>query len=408
MDPITTPEINPNVSVAANIDSELDAALNKSFDKSFRDPVQPVNKMDAPTDKVEPKVESKNDQASKPEIKVEEKASVKPVDEKPVLTPDEIDKIDPKDKGAWGAIKNANKMAHATIAARDSEITKIKTSFAEKIAELQKKIDEHAASNSELEKYRAMVDIQADPEFVSTYDQPIDKAISGIKEMISSLGVTKETVDGIDFKDPSRLEQVIDLISQNRDRFTASKIERKIKEYLELNDKRDETLQEHKNNYKETLEKKKKESFSKQAEGEGRMINYVESFIKKTDAQGNPAIPFLNKITPKEGIPPGEADHINRHNALVDTIKGKIQVMLKAKEPEHIADLVLTAATSFYLDNQLKAVTEQLKKSQEELQKISVVSTETPSRKPVSAGRNGNHEPLDHDSALSKFFKDRR
>lgn len=411
-DPIAPVENSQPSNVGPNIDAELDAALGKSFGGSSNsNDVQPVSdntnpiKNDVKENKPEPEQQKEEVKASS------QKKTDKPNEvEKPTLTPEEIDKIDPKDKGAWGAIKNANKRAHAIISEKESEISKLKATLAEKTSVSQKELDAIKAEKSELEKYRAMVDIQADPEFVSKYDQPIEKSINGIKEMIASLGVTKETVDGIDFKDPARLEKVIDLISQNRDRFTASKIERKIKEYLELNDKRDETLQEHKNNYKETLEKRKQESFAKQSEGEGRMIKHLELKASEKDKDGKALIPFLNKLDQKENATPAELDQINNHNSMVDVMGKKLQEVMKMKEPEQQAEIAIAAVASHYLMAQLRLANDQLKKAQEQLNKMAAVTTESPSRKPNNPmGRNGNSEPLDTDAALASFgFKGRR
>lgn len=399
--PIETPNIAPN------IDAELDAALGKSFAGVVDTPI--VENNDKPNvveppavPKVQP--ESKQD---KPELKVEKVE--KPVEEKPLPTQEEIEKINEKDKGAWGAIKNANKRAHSMIEQKDAEIAKLKSVIAEKGSETQKEIEAIKKEKAELEKYRAMVDIQADPEFVSKFDQPIEKAVTGIKDMIKSLGVTQETVDSIDFKDPARLEQVIDLISQNKDRFTASKIERKIKDYLDLADKRNETLEEQKKNYKDHLEQRKKEAFAKGSEIEGRMLKHLELKTTEKNKEGKPLIPFLNKIDPKENATQAEIDQVKNHNTMVEDLSGKLQSVLKMREPEQQAEIALAAVASHYLMAQLKVTTEELRKAKEELGKIAVVSSETTTRKPNNpTGRNGNSEPIDTDTALNQHFAGRR
>lgn len=396
--------------IAPNIDAELDAALGKSFASFDKSPPEEVVEKPAPVasdpvKKAEPVIEK-----DKVELKPEEKKVEKPIEnEKPILTPEEVDKIDQKDKGAWGAIKNANKRAHSMIEQKDAEIAKLKSTLAEKGSASQKELDAIKAEKAELEKYRAMVDIQADPEFISKYDQPIEKAVTGIKDLIKGLGVTQETVDSIDFKDPARLEQVIDLISQNKDRFTASKIERKIKDYLELADKRAETMEDQKKNYKETLEKRKKELFAKESEGEGRMLKHIELKTQEKNKDGKPLIPFLTKIEPKENATQTEIDQVKNHNALADDLNGKLKDVLKMKEPEQQAEIAIAAVASHYLMAQLKVTTEELRKAKEELSKISAVTTETPTRKPNNpTGRNGTSEPLDTDQALNQHFAGRR
>lgn len=386
---------------APDIDAELDAALGSSFGSIPESTPEPVHKEVPPAD--QPRKEELV--VNKPEVKQPEKRVEKAVEvEKPLPTPEEVEKINEKDKGAWGAIKNANKRAHSMIEQRDAEIVKLKSVIAEKGSASQKELDAIKAEKAELEKYRAMVDIQADPEFISKYDQPIEKAVTGIKDMIKGLGVSQETVDSIDFKDPARLEQVIDLISQNKDRFTASKIERKIKDYLELSDKRNETLEDQKKNYKETLEKRKKELFAKESEGEGRMLKHIELKASEKGKEGQPLIPFLNKLQPKENATQSEIDQVNKHNSVVDGLSSKLQEVLKMKEPEQQAEIAIAAVASHYLMAQLKVVTEELRKSKEELAKISAVSTEAPVRRANNpTGRNGKDEIQDTDQALASF-----
>lgn len=393
---------NSSPNIAPDIDAELDSALSQSFTDPINNPVindppkQVVEKNEAPKPIVEEKSEPKSENKNKP---IE--------NEKPILTAEEVDKIDQKDKGSWGAIKNANKRAHAMIQQKDDEITKLKSTLAEKGSASQKELDAIKAEKAELEKYRAMVDIQADPEFISKYDQPIEKAVIGIKDMIKGLGVSQETVDSIDFKDPARLEQVIDLISQNKDRFTASKIERKIKDYLELADKRLETMEDQKKNYKETLEKRKKELFAKESEGEGRMIKHLELKIKEKK-DGKPLFDFLNKIEPKENATQAEIDQVKNHNDMADDLVNKIQAVTKMREPEQQAEIAISAVLSHYLLAKLKATEEQLRKKTEEISKIAAVTTETPTRKPNNpTGRNGNSEPLETDQALANYFSGR-
>lgn len=404
--PDQPPESQNANNLAPNIDAELDAALGKTF-SGMVDKPEPVD----PPKQVVPANEPSKEPApvieqNKPELKVEEK---KVEAEKPLPTQEEIEKINEKDKGAWGAIKNANKRAHSMIEQKDAEITKLKAAIAEKSSATQKEIEALKAENEENKKYKAMIDLEADPEFVSKYDQPIEKAVTGIKDMIKGLGVSQETVDSIDFKDPARLEKVIDLISQNKDRFTASKIERKIKDYLDLADKRSETLEDQKKNYKDHLEKRKKESFVKESETEGRMIKHLELKTTEKNKDGKPLIPFLNKIDPKENATQAEIDQVKNHNNMVDDLSGKVREVLKMKEPEQQAEIAIAAVTSHYLLAQLRVTTEELRKAKEELGKIAVVSSETTTRKPNNpSGRNGSSEPLDTDSALNQHFAGRR
>lgn len=400
METQTQTETPVDVSASSNIDLELDTALSKSFASHI--------KSEAP--KEAPPIQENKEVKNEKEIKPVEQAQDKPKatepteDAKPLLTAEEIEKINPKDKGAWGAVKNANKRAHSMLEQRDVEIQKLKATLAEKSSNAQKELEAIKKEKTELEKYRAMVDIQADPEFVSKYDQPIEKAVTGIKGMLSEMGVSADIVGQIDFNNTKLLEEIVGHVSKNRDEFVARKLKRKIEEYLDLSDKRGETLQEQQKNYKETLENRKKESFAKASEGEGRMIRHLELKASEKGQDGNPLIPFLSKIQPKEGATPIEVQQSENHNNMVDAMNKKLQSVLKMKEPEDQAEIAIAAVASHYFVAENKALKEELRKAKEELSKISVASTETTTRKPASAVRNGNGEILDTESAVSNFF----
>lgn len=410
------PDQIENANVAPNLDAELDAALNKSFANIRGEPEQlPVVQKDtAPNETGKPEV--KKDEV-KQEIKEEVKNETNKVsapEDKSLPDPDSIsDTVGAKAsnvaKEGWNALKNNYKKAHRIAQEKDGEIAKLKATLAEKGNATQKELETLKSQMSELEKYRAMVDIQADPEFISKFDKPVSDAIDGIKGLIKGMNVSQETVDAIDFNDPQRLQQIVDIIAQNKDRFTAAKIERKMREYLDLADKRNETVQEQKNNYKDTLEKRKQELFAKSAEGEGRMMKHLQSKATEKGQDGKPLIPFLNKMEPKENATQSEIDQVNNHNGLVDIMGKKLEEVMKMKEPEQQAEIAIAAVASHYLMSEVRALRSQLQKAQEELKKVSVVQTETPTRKPNNpTGKNGQNGEVDHDTALNKFFSNRR
>lgn len=406
-DPITPVEIETNENVAPNIDSELDDALNK-YTSSIRESNSEPSKEKIDKSIQETKVEEKSiSESPKQEVKKEHPKSQEI--EKPTLTSDEIERLDPKEKGAWGAIKNANRKAHGMIQDRDSEIAKLKSVIADKSSSTQKELETIRAEKAELEKYRAMVDIQSDPEFISKYDKPIENLVSEIKSFLKQRNVTDETLEKIDFNSRSLLSQIIGFVDKEEGELSASELRGKIRDYLDLNNKRSQTLEEQKKNYKETLEKRKQESFAKQSESEGRMLKHAELKSTEKDKDGKPLIPFLNKVEPKENSTQAEIDQINNHNHLVDVMGKKLQSVLAMKEPEHHAEIAIAAVASHYLMAQLKATNEELRKAKEELQKMAAITTEAPSRKSNNpTGRNGSSEPVDVDSALSTYMSRKR
>jgi len=405
---------NEPQNIAPNIDSELDAALSKSFSES-NEILSELPKADKEAPKKEElkqekqgeRSEQKPDDSSSDRKPKSEARQEKHQEEKKILTPEEVEKIDPKDKGSWGAIKQANKTAHRIIADKETEITKLKSALAEKGSTSTKELETLKSQISELEKYRAMVEVQADPEFISKYDKPIEGLEKDIKEFLKLRNVKPEFLDKINLNDTRLMSQIIGLIDKDEGEITASELRGKIREYLDLTQKRSKTVEEHKSNYKETLEKKKQENFTKQSESEGRMIKHIQAKATENNKEGKALLPFLRKMDLKEGASEGEIENANRHNEMVDQLDQKLQAIMKFKEPEQMAEVAISAVASYWLKAQNKALHEALTKAQEEIKKISTVNTESSNRKAPSVRRNGNNEPEDLDSALAGHFNGR-
>lgn len=406
------PELNPpnepalENNIAPNQDAELDAALSKSF-ANMRSQSESDNKGKDTTPPPEPKKEVKPAEPAR-EISPEEGKKPIVVEDKSLPDPEQIEQAPPgkpssQSKDGWNALRNNYKKAHRITQEKDAEITKLKATLAEKSSLAQKELDAVKTQMSELEKYRAMVDIQADPEFVSKYDQPIEKSVTGIKGMLQEMGVSNAVVDQIDFNNTKLLEEIVGHVSKSKDEFVARKLKRKIEDYLDLSDKRNETLEEQKKNYKELLEQKKKDSYTKGAESEGRMIKHLELKSQEKDKDGKPLIPFLSPMQPKENATQAEIDQANNHNTMVEAMNKKLQGVLKMREPEQQAEIAIAAVASHYLMSQVRALNQELNNAREELKKMSVVTTETPTRKPAAA-RNGNQELVDTDTALGSYF----
>lgn len=397
--PNATESLNP-VIVPPNFDEELDAHLNKSFESHI--PKQNEAKIEEPK-KVE--VKTKETIEDKPESKIEVKKSDKPVEiEKPLLTPDEVDKMEPKKQDAWTALKNNNKRSLRALEAKEAEIAKLKAIVAERGQMSQKELDALKAENGELAKYRAMIDIQADPEFLSKFDQPIEKTVDSLKVMLREMNVSDELINQIDFTNTKLMDDIINNVGEHRDKFIARKLQRKVEELVDLNDKRNETLAEQKEKYKETLEARKKQAFEKDTEAEGRALRHLEAVANSKDKEGKSLFPFLNRIEPKETATQPEIDQINSHNRMVEMMQQKVQQAYKMQKPEERMEVAVAAAAAHYLSAQLRAITSKYQSLEAEIKKISAINSETEKSKPVAIKRNSNGAILDTDEALAAHF----
>lgn len=418
--PVQEPQ-NQGLVEASGLDSELDDALSKTF-KGMNFNEEPKNEQP----KIDERVEDKNpdskreDKTVQPDPKATNKEPKKEEraveEEKPLPSPESLDETPQgKSQAAWTALKNNYKRSFKTIEQKDQEISKLKSAIAERSSLSQKESETLKSQVEELSKYRAMIDIQADPEFVSKFDQPIERVKDSIKALFKTVKdkatgnpLSDEIINSIPFTDTRTVDGILEYIEANGDKTTAKRIQRKIEELVELDDKRNEILSEQKNNYKQVLENKKKESFSKEAESEGKMMKHLEMIALGKDGSGNqrtPPIAFLNKINPKESATQPEIDQINNHNRMVDLMQQKVAQAMKLSSPEDKMEMIIAAVGSHYLAAQLKAAIGKISSLEETLKKISSVNSETEKVKPSSSPRNGNGQTHpDTEAALATFF----
>lgn len=396
---IVQPQAESSGIVAPDLERELDDALSKQFSGVTQNVTAKSN--EEKQKPIENKIESNSTQSDPKKLD-------KPIQEdKPLPKPESLEKEAPKKQDGWTSLKNNYTRAHKVIETKDAEITKLKSALAEKGTVTTKEVETLKAENEDLRKFRAMVDIQADPEFVSTYDEPIKKSIASIKEMLMAMNINQKDIDNLkphDFTDTQFMHKVVSQFEESGDSFKARKIQRKVEELLDLSDKRNETLIEHKDNHKKYIEDKKKETFTQTAENEGKIIQRLQFISKMKDKDEREMFPFLNKIEPKENSTQPEIDQMNTHNRLVDLMGQKLQQALSAKTPEDKADVAVSAVASHYLSSQLRVAVSKIASLQQELQKISAVGTETVSKKPAAPSRNGNGQELTIDDALSEHF----
>lgn len=399
---ITPPSASPNAlppseapPVAPNLDDELNDALSKAFPSQSNEP-QPK--------KEAPKVEKPTEKAKEPE---KPKEDPKPAPKEPkaeLQKPEEITEDPPKTQDGWIAQKKRYKQAVQAIEQKDNEIKKLKAGFAEKGSATAKEVEDLRNEIKELSKYRTMVDIQADPEFISKYDQPIEKAKNTVKEMLGGMDVSKQVLDQIDFTNTKLMDEIIDHVGEHRDKITAKRLQRKIEEIVDLMDKRGETLSQQKTNYEKFMEDKKKESSLKGAENEGRALRHLENIAAAKDKAGNTLFPFLSKVTAPENATKPQIQQIEAHNKVVELMQQKLNGALKSETPEERAEVAVAAVASHYLQAQLRAVVKENASLKEELKKISNVTTEKENPSPNLGAPKQDGSLMNTDEALATHF----
>lgn len=402
--PETTPPIAtiinpPENEPQPNREAQLDDSLSKLFGNDTSSNSKPVEQPEKPVEKPSPE---------------EPKAQQKPVESKQdtnkVSEPEKVEEGDfntKPSKEGWKILKENRARDKKIILEKDQELEKLKASLAEKGQTTSKEAEALKKEIEELKSYRAMVDIQADPEFVAKFDEPISKKSESVAKLLAAWGVSAEIIQRIDYTDTGLLTTIKDTIAESKDEISAKKFFRLAEEINDLYDKRTEHLEDYKSKYKEVVEAKKKESFSKQAESEGRIQQRLSEISQMKNESGESQFPFLNEISPKDPTNAAEVEQADRHNKAVAFLKGKLEGALKSETPEEKADLAVAAVAAHWSAAQLKAALQKIKSLEAELSKISKVSSETPrSQRPRVPSSNGQ-DHVDIDTALDNFMRTR-
>lgn len=374
--------------------AQLDNDLSKLFDSPESSP------------KVEPKSAEPKSSPDKVEVvKEEPKAEKKDKDKLPEPEKAEVDDSKPKTKEGWKILRDNYEKSKKTLAEKDSELSKMKAALAEKGQLTSQEAETLKKEIEELKSYRAMVDVQADPEFTQKFDEPISKRTEQIAKMLTEWNVSKEIIDKIDYTDPGLLDRLADTIGENKDKISAKKFRRLAEEVNELYDKRTENLDEYKKNYKNILETKKKESFTKQAENEGRMQKHLEAIAQMKNEHGELRFEFLVDKVAKDPTNSAEVAQVEHANKIYAAIREQVLNLMKAESPEDRAELAVAAGYAKLADARMRAVLKKNESLQAEIAKLSKVSSETPkTQRPRNAPASSNGEMnLDLDAALSNF-----
>lgn len=390
VDIITPPANEPQPDRQAQLDNDLE----KLFDS-------PESK---------PKAESKPVESEKPDNKIadpkeEPKAEKKDSGKLPEPEKAEVDDSKPKTKEGWKVLRDNYEKSKKTLVEKDSELAKMKAALAEKGQLTSQEAETLKKEIEDLKSYRAMVDVQADPEFISKFDEPITKRTEQIHKMLTEWGVAEAIIQKIDYTDAGLLDKISDSIAENKDKISAKKFLRFAEEINELYDKKNEHLDEYKKNYKNILETKKKESFAKQAESEGRSQKHLEAIAQMKNEHGELRFEFLVDKKAKDPTNPDEVAQVEHTNKVYAAIREQVVAMSKAETPEEKMEVSVAAGYAKLADAKLRAALKQNESLKAEIAKLSKVSTETPkTQRPRNAPASSNGEMnLDLDAALSNF-----
>lgn len=395
---------------------DLERSLREAFNRSSNNE-KTSNSDKAKSDPIPDDKSGQGDAGASRQPEKKDTARSEPLPEKKEGLVDPSTVADPKNLGksadGWKTLKSIASKNFEMANQRAQENEQIKKTLAQKDLEYKGQIEKLTKQVEELSGFRAIVDIQADPEFISKYEEPITKLESELKGMLKSMQVSDDVISKIDFQDPQRVSMILDVLDQSSDKITAKRFGRRAEDLIELNDRKNEELQKWKSNHKGLLESKKKEAFERNTQREGVMLKLVDEYASAKDEKtGESKIAFLSKKEPPPNANKEQLKMVEGHNKVVDAMHGRLKEILATDTPEAKVETAIAALASQWLNAQLQDVQRQLEQKTEELKKFTQIDSEgserTPKAKAAYNPTGADPKTLSIDTAFEHAFPGRR
>ena len=218
------------------------------------------------------------------------------------------------------------------------------------------------ADYDDLRKFRAVFDIQSDPDFQNKYDVPINQAKANIYGIMKQHGASDELLQSIEAQGgPDKIDQSWWLNTLGKLPMTdAERVKRNIVDVADLSEQRAGKIMNSAQNaeqYYKSRDEALVDRFTKQDE---ESINYIQERIKKENADW-----ALQKTIPA-GANPEQRKAIESHNGQVAQLEQMFRGAMYPQTPQERADVAAAAAMSHILTNQLR--TEQTSRQRMEAQ----------------------------------------
>jgi len=306
----------------------------------------------------------------------------------------------------WNALKESSKKAHAIVEKQRAEITKINLALAEKSKVSTQEVEDLKKKLDELEGYRAKFDYQFDPEFKKQYSEPMQKLETDMRKMLIESGVREDVIKNLNWSDSTQMDRVAKSLDEHVNSIVADRFRMRARDFIELSTKKEDFLQEFQGKHKEFTSKRAQELEQKSMEGDASRLKHVNTLSQIKDDKGEYRFPFLLKFEAQDPQNSEEVQRVEDHNKMVDMMRGRLQKVMSAKDPETMAQVSIAAVAASYLNEQLKMSRDEVTSLREDLKKYNDASSERrgPGQKPSGGKGYKTPESLELDDALSEAF----
>lgn len=322
------------------IDAALDAVYEEAYGEAEAQPTEP------PTEPIaEP-------QTAIPQREVATQPT-EPIQETPAPTAPEIDpeisaieqprNLSEKNQSNWRKLQET-----ASQYKRQSQEAE---ALRQKLQEYEQK-PPAPADYDELRKFRAIFDIQSDPDFQAKYDQPLNQAKHQIYQILKKHGASDEVIASIEkHGGPGKVDEEW-WVNNAINKLPLTDSERLKRSLLDVSDLQEKRLNEiyksasNANQYYQQKEQAAVEWFSNQ---EKEIYGYIQNKIVEQKAD------WAQRKEVPQNATPEQIKSIQAHNAQTEQIEGLFTSALWPKTTQERADVAAAAAMSHVLTQQLRA-----------------------------------------------------
>lgn len=220
----------------------------------------------------------------------------------------------------------------------------------------------------ELRRFRAIFDIQNDPEFRSKYDQPISSAKENIYKILKANGASEDVIKSIEEAGgPDKIDQkwwknnAIDKLPLT----DAERLKRNLVDVIDLKEKQQQEIEHASQNAEQFFEEKQKSN----EEWYHGTVKEIDTYMDEVTKE----LPWARFKEAPQNATPDQLKEVEQHNAAVSSLAEKFNAALWPTTAQERANVAASAVYAHVLTEQLRVdqaakvkMSEQIKKLTEE------------------------------------------
>jgi hypothetical protein len=224
----------------------------------------------------------------------------------------------------------------------------------------------------DLRQFRAIFDVQSDPDFQKKYDEPINQAKTQIYSILKKHQASDELIQKIEAQGgPDKVNQEwwVNNVINKLPLTDAEKLKRGLVDVSDLQERRVAEVQKSASNAEQYYQQRGEAAVEWFSNQENEIFQYVQNKIVEQKADW-----AMRKEIPKNATA-DQVKAIQSHNEMAGNVENLFVSALWPKTSQERADVAAAAAMSHVLSNQLRAEQTTKQKMQQQLKQLTEENT---------------------------------